>query len=229
MNRSEVVSLIQYGHTSIPNLLFDYYAKLGLNEIDMMILLHIYRFIESNNPFPTPEEIASRMSISTEECTNRLRTLIQRGYLAMEQSKKNDIVFESYRLEPLFERIVQVVLTPAEVSQREIEGQLYEMFEKEFSRPLSPMECETINVWLDQDKYSPELIQEALYESVLSGKLNLRYIDRILYEWHRNGITNAKEAKVHRERFRKKQAVDRREKPQDHIPKYPNINWLDES
>lgn len=229
MKRSEVVSLIQYGHTSISNLLFDYYAKLGLNEIEMVILLHIHRFIEDNDPFPTPKEIASRMSISTEECTSRLRSLIQKGYLSMEQNKKDDIVFESYQLDPLYERIVQEVMAPPETTQKEAEGHLYELFEKEFSRPLSPMECETINVWLDQDKYSPELIKEALYETVLSGKLNLRYMDRILFEWHRNGITTAKQAKTHRERFRKKQEVERQEKPKDAIPKYPNINWLDES
>ncbi|GAA3327383.1 hypothetical protein GCM10020331_067100 [Ectobacillus funiculus] len=38
-------------------------------------------------------------------------------------------------------------------------------------------------MWQDQDHHTPVIIQTALREAVLSGKLNFRYIDRILFEW----------------------------------------------
>lgn len=76
------------------------------------------------------------------------------------------------------------------------------LFEQEFGRPLSPMEVETINGWLDQDRYPEELIRFALKESVFAGKLHFRYIDRILLEWSRNRVTNVEEAKLHAQKFR---------------------------
>ncbi|WP_040951135.1 DnaD domain-containing protein, partial [Gorillibacterium massiliense] len=76
------------------------------------------------------------------------------------------------------------------------------IFEKEFSRPLTPMELETITGWLDQDGYREELILAALKEAVFAGKLHFRYIDRILLEWQRNRILSAEQAKAHSQKFR---------------------------
>jgi len=79
---------------------------------------------------------------------------------------------------------------------------LFVLFEQEFGRPLTPMECETINGWLDQDKYAEELILLALKESVFAGKLHFTYIDRILLGWSRNRVTNAEEARLHAQKIR---------------------------
>ncbi|SET50887.1 DnaD domain protein [Paenibacillus sp. NFR01] len=79
---------------------------------------------------------------------------------------------------------------------------LFSIFEKEFGRPLSPMECETISGWVDQDRYPEELILLALKESVFAGKLHFRYIDRILLEWARNRVKNAEDVKNYTQRFR---------------------------
>ncbi|MFC5699940.1 DnaD domain protein [Cohnella faecalis] len=79
---------------------------------------------------------------------------------------------------------------------------LFGVFEQEFGRPLSTMEVETISGWLDQDKYSEELILFALKESVFAGKIHFRYIDRILLEWSRNRVTNAEEARAYSQKFR---------------------------
>ncbi|UQZ32361.1 DNA replication protein DnaD [Paenibacillus sp. PK3_47] len=79
---------------------------------------------------------------------------------------------------------------------------LFSIFEKEFGRPLSPMECETISGWVDQDRYPEELILLALKESVFAGKVHFRYIDRILLEWARNRVKNAQDVKNYTQRFR---------------------------
>ncbi|MBY9081695.1 DnaD domain protein [Paenibacillus sp. HN-1] len=79
---------------------------------------------------------------------------------------------------------------------------LFVVFEREFGRPLSPMEFETIAGWLDQDRYPEELIRLALKESVFAGKVYFRYIDRILLEWSRNRVKNAQDVKAYSQRFR---------------------------
>lgn len=79
---------------------------------------------------------------------------------------------------------------------------LFKIFETEFARPLSPMECEMISGWLDDDRYPLELILHALKEAVFAGKLHFRYIDRILLEWQRNRIRTVEQAKEHAKQFR---------------------------
>ncbi|WP_158735369.1 DnaD domain-containing protein [Alteribacillus sp. YIM 98480] len=232
MERSQIVALMQYGHSSISKLLLDYYAKLGIKETEMMLLLHIHRFIEDNHPFPTPVELSERMSITDKECSELLRSLIKKDFLRMEDNQDEDqVMYETYSLTPLYERIIQEMFHENEnESAVNEDGKLYEIFEEEFSRPLSPMEYETIKVWLDQDKHKPELIKTALREAVISGKLNLRYIDRILHEWHKNGIKSSQEAKMHGDKFRQYQKGKRSTgKGKGTLPQYPNINWLDES
>lgn len=92
--------------------------------------------------------------------------------------------------------------SPSLLREEEESRNLFSIFEKEFGRPLSPMECETISSWVDQDRYPEELILLALKESVFAGKVHFRYIDRILLEWARNRVKNAQDAKNFTQRFR---------------------------
>ena len=64
---------------------------------------------------------------------------------------------------------------------------IYFVFEKEFGRTLSSMDCEIINAWIENG-FSEELILSALKEAVYNGATSLRYIDKVLYEWNRKGI-----------------------------------------
>jgi DNA replication protein len=82
------------------------------------------------------------------------------------------------------------------------EGNIFLLFEREFARPLTPMEMETITGWLDQDRYPVELVNMALKEAVFAGKIHFRYIDRILLEWKRNKVFTPEQAKEFAQRFR---------------------------
>ncbi|MDH6427749.1 DnaD domain-containing protein [Paenibacillus sp. FSL R5-0887] len=92
--------------------------------------------------------------------------------------------------------------SPSSLGDKEESRNLFSIFEKEFGRPLSPMECETISSWVDQDRYPEELILLALKESVFAGKVHFRYIDRILLEWARNRVKNAQDVKTYTQKFR---------------------------
>jgi DNA replication protein len=81
---------------------------------------------------------------------------------------------------------------------------IFQLFEQEFGRPLSPFECEHLTQWLDEDGHSEELIEAALREAVFCSKVSFRYIDRILLEWHRHGVRTVEEAIVHAKKFRQK-------------------------
>ena len=98
---------------------------------------------------------------------------------------------------------------------------IFELIEKEFGRTLSPMEYEIIKAWLD-NHMSEELIKEAVKEATFNGVSNLRYIDKILYEWAKSGIQSVEDV----EKRRKKHTKKEKEEPID--LKLVDWDWLDE-
>lgn len=233
--KSNLLAWLQEGNITIPTLLFTEYRNLNLNEYELVLLLNILTFLEKGKEFPTPEEISSRMTISISDCNEMLRRLIQRGFIEITDEYSNDgIRYEKYSVQPLWERLVEQFLINSkndkDISKQAEETDLYTCFEKEFGRPLSPFECESLAMWMDDDHHDPIIIKAALREAVMSGKLNFRYIDRILFEWKKNGIKTIEQAKNQGRKFRQKQTQksNTEENPQPSSPSVPFYNWLEQ-
>ncbi|MFR9119035.1 MAG: DnaD domain-containing protein [Merdibacter sp.] len=64
---------------------------------------------------------------------------------------------------------------------------LFDEFETEFARPLSSAEMQRLSAWMDT--YDQQMILYALYEAGVYDKRSLDYIERILVEWKRRGLT----------------------------------------
>ncbi|MCA0985744.1 DnaD domain-containing protein [Guptibacillus algicola] len=211
MKKEHIIQLLNGGHVSIPRLLLNHYATVGLHEEDCFFLIKLHGFIEHGNSFPTPEELASEMTYTPQTCMDKIQQLMQKGVLTIDEHRDEEKGYysEAYSLLPLWERIFTKLEQQEAESKAEKNAQneesLYTLFEREFARPLSPIECETLAMWIDGDKHEPELIKAALKESVLAGKLNFRYIDRILFEWKRNNIQTIDQARAYGEKFRKRQ------------------------
>ena len=78
---------------------------------------------------------------------------------------------------------------------------IFSIFESEFGRTISPMECQVIKSWID-DNFSHELIMEALKEAIYNGANSLRYIETVLYSWRKKGYKTKQDvikgkAKIH--------------------------------
>ena len=69
------------------------------------------------------------------------------------------------------------------------------------------MEYEIIKAWLE-NHISEELITEAVREATFNGVSNLRYIDKILYEWGKKGITTVQDVDKMRKKRGKKEEKD---------------------
>jgi DNA replication protein len=199
------------GSVSIPSLLLQGYAKLGLNETDMMLLIHLISFKEKEQKdFPTIDEIQARMSANPERVIVSIQKLLSEGWITIDEDidPATDIQYERYNVTGVFEKLADSLAKsimnddgddPPVIQN---ETNLFVIFEREFGRPISPMECETIAGWIDKDGYTEQLIIAALKESVFSGKLHFRYIDRILLEWARNRIRTPEEARDYAVKFR---------------------------
>ena len=92
------------------------------------------------------------------------------------------------------------------------------MFEKEFARPLTPMEYEFINAWINSGM-NEDIIKEALKEATYNGVSNLRYIDKIIYEWNKKGYKTVED--VIKNKYKKEEKKD--------TSTFFEYNWLDEN
>ncbi|KHD84518.1 DnaD domain-containing protein [Heyndrickxia ginsengihumi] len=232
MDKELMMSWLEQGVLSIPQLLLKKYKQLGLNETELVLLLQVYSFLEDGIYFPTPKDLADRMVISENQCVMMLRRLIQQQFLAIEEGSKDEtILFERYSIKPLFLKLIDEFIYDKKQDELEKnlleETDLYTIFEQEFGRPLSPLECETLAMWIDQDQQTPEIIRAALREAVISGKLSFRYIDRILFDWKKNNIRTVEAAREYGKKFhqqRKQVSGNGNGKSPNAVPFY---NWLE--
>lgn len=213
------------GAASIPYSLLRSYRALKLSDTEAMLLLQLIAFRQlEQNEFPTIEQLQERIGSSSSVVGQAVQKLMKMGFVAIDEvyDPMTGVQSEKYNLAGLFQKLALYIST-AEAAETAASTEaspgrgseaaqvapppagtsnLFVLFEQEFGRPLTPMEYETINGWLDQDQYAEELIRFALKESVFAGKLHFRYIDRILLEWSRNRVTNVEEARLHAQKFR---------------------------
>ncbi len=226
MNEKERYQIFLQDQLTIPARLLRDYHKLHLTEQELIVLLHIHRFQSIGKMFPTPAEIAELVSFDEQTCSQLLRQLMQKHCLSIIENKNSDAkVDERYSLEPLWEQLF-IEKVQSDSTQNEHIMNIFILFEQEFGRALSPIEIETINIWLDQDNYDPSLIKAALREAVLMSKLNFKYIDRILREWERKGIQTVEQARKQAKSFHThQQSNDQQTIKRDSSVYY---NWLEE-
>ncbi|WP_078596879.1 DnaD domain-containing protein [Evansella clarkii] len=237
MNNDFMLQLYMDDPFTIPSSVIKCYGELGISEQQFMLLMHIRQFSQEGNFFPTPFELQERMTIDELQCANELKELLMKGFLAIEEKQDEDgRLSESFSLKPLFEKVTMYLagksIDKGKQSKQVEEGRLFRRFEEEFSRPLSPMEMEMISMWLDDDTHAPEIIEAALREAVVSSKMNFRYIDRILFEWKKNGVRSVQQAREHGERIRRNQPNKNMFEPaavndsNSNKPRHPRYNWL---
>lgn len=230
--RQLMVTSLQSGTVNIPYGLLKFYKQLNLSEAEAMLLMHILSFREiEGKTFPTVHELQERMSVPAKDVVKYLRELVKKQYIAIvEETDENGLRGSRYDVQPLFEKLADCYIQQmgARVIQKEEqrEAGLVTKFEQEFGRPLSPMECEILVKWLEEDRLSDELILAALKEAVFTGKLNFKYIDRILLEWKKNNVNNVEQAKQHALKFRKKGSIYQSTEKRQHTDDFPFYNWL---
>ena len=218
--------LCSFGVTGIPNLLLKHYKGMGISDVEMMLLIQMLRLRhEVKEHYPTPEILCCYLSGNAEEIREALGSLQAKDMLALTHyyDELADEVKTGYDFEPLFEKLsdfwasarvkeiekANQALARGTRKKEEI-GTLYRSFEKEFGRPLSPIEVEKIDQWSVQA--GPLLVREALSRSVLMGIRNFKYVDSIILEWVKNNLRTVEEIDVYDQRFKDKRAEVRRHK-----------------
>lgn len=191
---SQVIELLKSINYQVSKELLFNYKKLNITDSELIIIIYLTN--QFSNVY-NPKQIGNDLKVDLNIVFDLINSLCEKNIIKIEIKKTNNIRGEIVNLEPLYEKLA-FSLTDLEEKN---DSNIYSVFETEFGRTLSPMEFEIINGWIDNG-YSEELIKLALKEATYNGVSNLRYIDKIIYEWGKKGIKNKDDVEKNRKQFK---------------------------
>ena len=195
------MSSVQMEALDFRYLLLEYYKKLRLSENEVMVILMIDHLLEQKNTLITPDLLSLKMNISSKELDKILVNLLERDLIVYDMGKKVKVSLKSLH-KKLYETF-QIALSKEQeslVSEKKAAylKNIYEVFEKQLNRTLSPLEFSMIGEWVN-DGFDDETIIRALNEALAKGKKTIRSVDRILVQYkakedmEKTGMSNVKE------------------------------------
>ena len=197
----KVVNLLKDKDFTIPKLLLKNYKKLNISESELIILIFLINSYEYN-----PKEIASIMDTKLPLLLEMISQLESKGILKIELKNINGINTEVCNLDNLYEKLSLLVIKKEEAKDNK---SIYDVFETELGRTLSPIEYELVGEWLNDN--TEEILKLALREATYNGVSNFRYIDRIIHEWKKKGIKTRDDVIRNNEEFRKNKSLKKQE------------------
>ena len=160
--------------------------------------------------------ITSNLSLNETEVLNAFNHLLELNLIKLDSSKdKANRRCEVISLEPMYNILLE---EKENVRKEENKQNIFDMFQHELGRNISPMEYEIINAWLNKG-FSEELVCGALKEAVYNGVSSLRYMDKILYEWQKKGYKKMSDVE---------EGLKERRKAKEQSVELFDYNWLDD-
>lgn len=190
----------------IPKVLLMNYSKLKIDDKSLIVL--IYLMNDETHIF-NPKKISDELQISVPEILQIIDNLSTNDIVSIELKKVNDVREEFINLDQLYTKLAYFLVNSEEMVETKKSSNIYDIFEQEFGRTLSPIEYELINGWMEA-QFNEEIIIMALKEAVFNGVSNLRYIDKILYEWKKKGLNSKEDVENDRIKFQQKK-VEKKE------------------
>lgn len=207
-------TILKEHHLVLPTYLVSIVKKFDLSFEDFLLLTYFWNYKEETFDV---ELITKILKISEEEVLTSFNTLLSKNLIRIDTSKDGfGKRVEVIDLNPLYQEIEALF---QEEEKKEEQKDVYSIFETEFGRTISSMEYEIIHAWLEKG-FSEELILGALKEAVYNGVNNLRYIDKILYEWQKKGYKSMKD--VEKVNFN-------RNNKNTEVKELFDYNWLDDN
>ena len=187
----------------VPLYLLKSYKELNIELNDFIFFMYLYN--KGNNFSFDPNKISNDLGITIKDVLMSVNTLTEKHLIEVKVIKNDrNINEEIICLDLFYNKVINATIDEVvDDSNKKIDSDIFEFIEKEFGRTLSPMEVEIIKSWLDSGN-SSLVVKEAVKEAKYNGVSNLRYIDKILYEWGKKGIKTLEDVEKNRINHRKK-------------------------
>lgn len=148
--------------------------SLKITDQESYVLLMIMTMNDIHMKPINPQTISQLSSMTLKKIDQTLLSLLDKHMISRKYGKLD--------LSPLYALLLN---QEKEVQDKDID--LIALFENAFGRSLNQMELEIINSFKNHG-YDDQMILDALNESVKSGVINFRYIEKILDNWSKYGV-----------------------------------------
>lgn len=195
----KVIKILKDSTIQVPRILFTSYKEISLTDQELILVTYLL----NTDAVLNPKQISTDLKLELPQLFELISSLESKDILKIETYQNKNIREEALNFDGLYNKLAFYIVN--EKKEVEESNNLFDLFEKEFGRTLSPMEYEIINGWKEVN-FKEELILAALKEAIYNGVTNLRYIDKILYEWKKKGIQTKED--VERNKLEFKQAKE---------------------
>lgn len=212
-----VINTLKSKPIIIPSVLFKYYKKLNITEEELILLICIMNI--GNKLVYDPGLFTEEIGMDKYKVMQLITDLTEKGIIEIKlENNKSGKKEEYIYLDFLYNKMLNLLIDIELGTNKTVDSNIFALFETELGRTLSGLELERIKDWL-HDGISEELIKEALKEAVMNNVRNLKYIDRIIFNWRSKGF------KTKADILKDKKNVRRTSKKVEQIYDY---NWLEE-
>lgn len=167
-------------------------------------------------------KMAKTLGLTEEDVMTSFNNLIIKGIIEYKPVKENGKIKEVISLDKFYN---SVALKLNNQNKLDISNNIYDIFQKELVRSLSPTEYEYINNWLEKG-LTEDLIIGALKEAVLSGVKSFRYIDRVLFDWQEKGYRSMNDVEILKKKNTK--APEKVNQDNNSNEEYFDYDWLND-
>lgn len=167
-------------------------------------------------------KMAKTLGLTEEDVMTSFNNLIIKGIIEYKPVKENGKIKEVISLDKFYNN---VALKLNNQNKLDISNNIYDIFQKELVRSLSPTEYEYVNNWLEKG-LTEDLIIGALKEAVLSGVKSFRYIDRVLFDWQEKGYRSMNDVEISKKKNTK--APEKVNQDNNSNEEYFDYDWLND-
>ncbi|SUN26787.1 DnaD domain-containing protein [Streptococcus agalactiae] len=189
----------QSGQLTLPSALFFHFKSIFKIADDFLVWQFFYLQNTTNLSDLTPSRIATSLDKTVADINRSISNLTSQGLLDVKTIELNheiEIIFDTSpvfaKLDKLFEEDNQVIIDNKTSDSNRLKD-LVGDFERELGRLLSPFELEDLQKTLQEDQTDPDIVRAALREAVFNGKTSWNYINAILRNWRREGLTTLRQ------------------------------------
>ncbi|MDY3024667.1 DnaD domain-containing protein [Streptococcus hyovaginalis] len=192
---------MKQGNLVLPAAILFHYRDIFQSADDFLVWQFFYFQNTSQKEEMASSEIAESIGKTISDVNRIIARLTNQELLdvkTIEMGGEIEMIFDT---SPAFQKLDSLI-EPKKESAKSSSGNAYKDlvmdFEKEFGRYLSPFELQDLEKTVTDDGVDPDLIRQALREAVFNGKINLKYINGILRNWKRDGITTVRQVEERR-------------------------------
>ena len=212
-----VISTLKEKPILIPNVLFKHYKKLNITEEELVLLICIIK--EGDKIVYDPNFFTEEIGMEKYKAMQLITDLAEKGTIEIKvENNKSNKKEEYIYLNPLYNKLLNILIDLQLGANPIVDSNIFAAFETELGRTLSAMEIEIIREWL-HNGITEELIKEALKEAILNNVRNLKYIDRILFNWRSKGFKTKEDILKDKKNYRK---------PTKKVEQIYDYNWLED-